>query len=65
MLQQTIAVNIRESISHSVLGMKMLVAGLGVLVVDSDNFEKNNTSIYVTNGVFRRFFGNFNTNAGL
>jgi hypothetical protein len=44
--------------------MKMLVAGLGALIIDSDNFEKNNTSIYVTNGVGSRFFGNFNTNAG-
>jgi hypothetical protein len=44
--------------------MKMLVAGLGALMIDSDNFEKNNTSIYVTNGVGSRFFGNFNTNAG-
>jgi hypothetical protein len=54
-----------ESVLHSVLGTKMLVAGLGALMIDSDNFEKNNTSIYVTNGVGSRFFGNFNTNAGL
>jgi hypothetical protein len=26
----------------------MLVAGLGALMIDTDNFEKNNTSIYVT-----------------
>jgi hypothetical protein len=29
----------------------MLVAGLGVLMIDTDNFEKNNTSIYATNDV--------------
>jgi hypothetical protein len=43
----------------------MLVAGLGALMIDTDNFEKNNTSIYVTNGFGSRFFTNFNTNAGL
>jgi hypothetical protein len=43
----------------------MLVAGLGVLMIDNDNFEKNNTSIYVTNSVGSRFLSNFNTNAGL
>jgi hypothetical protein len=43
----------------------MLVAGLGALVIDTDNFEKDNTSIYVTNGVGSRFFSNLNTNAGL
>jgi hypothetical protein len=41
------------------------VAGLGASMIDTDNFEKNNTSIYVTNGVGSRFFSNFNTNAGL
>jgi hypothetical protein len=39
----------------------MLMAGLGALMIDSDNFEKNCLSIYVTNGVGSRFFGNFNT----
>jgi hypothetical protein len=43
----------------------MLVAGLGALMIDTDNFEKNNTSIYVTNGVSSRIFSNSNTNAGL
>jgi hypothetical protein len=43
----------------------MLVAGLGALMIDTDDFEKNNISIYVTNGVGSRFFSNFNTNAGL
>jgi hypothetical protein len=43
----------------------MLGAGLGALMIDTNNFEKNNTSIYVTNGVGSRFFSNFNTNAGL
>jgi hypothetical protein len=43
----------------------MLVAGLGALMIDTDNFEKNNTSIYVTNGFGSRFLTNFNTNAGL
>jgi hypothetical protein len=38
------------------------VAGLGASMIDTDNFEKNNTSIYVTNGVGSRFFSNFNTN---
>jgi hypothetical protein len=41
------------------------VAGLGVSMIDTDNFEKNNTSIYVTNGVGSRLFSNFITNAGL
>ena len=41
------------------------MAGLGASMIDTDNFEKNNTSIYVTNGVGSRFFSNFNTNAGL
>jgi hypothetical protein len=43
------------------------LAGLGASMIDTDNFEKNNTgtSIYVTNGVGSRFFSNFNTNAGL
>ena len=41
------------------------MAGLGASLIDTDNFEKNNTSIYVTNGVGSRFFSNFNTNAGL
>jgi hypothetical protein len=36
-----------------------------VLMIGSDNFERNNTSIYVTVGFGSRFFGNFNTNAGL
>jgi hypothetical protein len=27
----------------------MLVAGLGALMIDTDNFEKSNRSIYVTN----------------
>jgi hypothetical protein len=27
------------------------VAGLGALMIDTDNFEKNKTSICVTNGV--------------
>ena len=40
------------------------MAGLGASLIDTDNFEKNNTSIYVTNGVGSRFFSNFNTNAG-
>jgi hypothetical protein len=43
----------------------MLVAGLGALMIDTDNFEKNIKSIYVTNDVGSRFFSNFNTNAGL
>jgi hypothetical protein len=43
----------------------MLVAGLGALMIDTDNFEKKITSIYVTNGVGSRFFSNFDTNAGL
>jgi hypothetical protein len=43
----------------------MLVAGLGTLMIDADNFEKNNTLIYATNGVGSRFFSNFSTNAGL
>jgi hypothetical protein len=43
----------------------MLLTGLMALMIDTDNFEKNNTSIYVTNGVCSRFFSNFNTNAGL
>jgi hypothetical protein len=43
----------------------MLVAGLEALMIDTDNFEKNNTSIYVTNGVGSRFFSKFNTNVGL
>jgi hypothetical protein len=34
------------------------VAGLGVLKIDNDNFEKNNTSIYVTNSVGSRFLSN-------
>jgi hypothetical protein len=42
----------------------MSVAGLGALMIETDNFEKNNTSLYVTNGVGSRFFSNFNTNAG-
>jgi hypothetical protein len=41
------------------------VAGLGASMIDMDNFEKNNTSIYVTNSVGSRFFNNFNTNSGL
>jgi hypothetical protein len=47
------------------LRRKTIVAGLGASMIDTDNFEKNNTSIYVTNGVGSRFFSNFNTNAGL
>jgi hypothetical protein len=43
----------------------MLMAGLGALMIDTDHFEKNNTSIYVTNGVGSRFFSNFDTNIGL
>jgi hypothetical protein len=43
----------------------MLVAGLGALMIDTDDFEKNNTNIYVTNSVGSQFFSNFNTNAGL
>jgi hypothetical protein len=43
----------------------MLVAGLGALMIGTDNFEKSNTSTYVTNGVGSRFVSNFNTNAGL
>jgi hypothetical protein len=43
----------------------MLMAGLGASMIDTDNFEKNNTSVYVTNGGGSRFFSNFNTNAGL
>jgi hypothetical protein len=54
-----------ESIQHSFLRRKMLVAGLGALMIDTDNFENNNTSIYVTDGVGSRFFSNFNTNARL
>jgi hypothetical protein len=42
----------------------MLVAGLVALMINSDNYEENNTSIYVTNAVGSRFFGNFNTNEG-
>jgi hypothetical protein len=34
--------------------MKMFVAGFGALMIDSDNFEKNHTSLYVTNGVGSR-----------
>jgi hypothetical protein len=45
--------------------MKTIVAGLGASMIDTDNFEKKNTSIYVTNGAGSRFFSNFNTNAGL
>jgi hypothetical protein len=44
--------------------MKILVTVLGAFEIDSDNFEKNITSIYVTYGFGSRFFGNFNTNAG-
>jgi hypothetical protein len=54
-----------ESVQHSFPRRKMLVAGLGVLMIDNDNFEKNNTTIYVTNSVGSRFLNNFNTNAGL
>jgi hypothetical protein len=36
----------------------MLMADLRALMIDSDNFEKNVTSIYVTNGVGSRIFGN-------
>jgi hypothetical protein len=43
----------------------MLMAVLGALMIDTDNFEKNSTAICVTNGVGSRFFSNFNTNAGL
>jgi hypothetical protein len=43
----------------------MLLAGLGALMIDADNFEKNNKSIYVTNGVGSRFFSHFDTNVGL
>jgi hypothetical protein len=44
---------------------KMLVTSFGALMIDNDNFEKNTTSIYVTNGVGSRFFSNFSTNVGL
>jgi hypothetical protein len=38
----------------------MLMAGLGASMIDTDNtFEKNNTSIYVTNGLGSRLFDNF------
>jgi hypothetical protein len=63
MLQQTFIIR-RISLTFSSWNEDVL-AGLGALMIDSDNFEKNNTSIYVTNGVVSRFFGNFNTNAGL
>jgi hypothetical protein len=62
MLQQTVTI---RRISSTFISSKNLVAGLGALMIDTDNFEKNNTSIYVTNGVGSRFFSNFNTNAGL
>jgi hypothetical protein len=41
------------------------MTSLGALMIDTDNFEKNITLIYVTNGVGSRFFSNFNTNVGL
>jgi hypothetical protein len=34
-------------------------------MIDSDNFEKNTTSIYVANDVGSKILGNFNTKAGL
>jgi hypothetical protein len=63
MFQQTVTIR-RISVTF-ILRRKTRVAGLGASMIDTDNFEKNNTSIYVTNGVGSRFFSNFNTNAGL
>jgi hypothetical protein len=39
MLQQTVAID--ESVQHSFLRRKMLGAGLGALMIETDNFEKN------------------------
>jgi hypothetical protein len=61
MLQQTV---ITRRISFTFSSWNEDVSGRSRGFDDSDNFEKNNTSIYVTNGVGSRFFGNFNTNAG-
>ena len=64
MFKQTVT-NRRISLTFISSEEDNIVAGLGASMIDTDNFEKNNTSIYVTNGVGSRFFSNFNTNAGL
>jgi hypothetical protein len=64
MFKQTVTIR-RISLTFISSEEDNIVAGLGVSMIDTDNFEKNNTSIYVTNGVGSRFFSNFNTNAGL
>ena len=64
MFKQTVTIR-RISLTFISSEEDNIVAGLGASMIDTDNFEKNNTSIYVTNGVGSRFFSNFNTNAGL
>jgi hypothetical protein len=64
MFKQTVTIR-RISLTFISSEEDNIVADLGVSMIDTDNFEKNNTSIYVTNGVGSRFFSNFNTNAGL
>jgi hypothetical protein len=64
MFKQTVTIR-RISLTFISSEEDNIVAGLGASMIDTDNFEKNNTSIYVTNGVGSRFFNNFNTNAGL
>jgi hypothetical protein len=63
MLQQTVTT---RRISLTFISSKEDVSGrFRALMIDTDNFEKNSTSIYLTNGVGSRFFSNFNKNAGL
>jgi hypothetical protein len=64
MFKQTVTIR-RISLTFISSEADNIVAGLGASMIDTDNFEKNNTSIYVTNGVGSRFFTNFNTNARL